>query len=65
MNRVWEIRERRGSEERGGMHEDVRASRMSRRMSSYKDKESYEMGFKEGYCAALDEIDEFLDEHTK
>jgi len=34
-------------------------------MSGMKDKEDYEKGYEEGYCAALDDLDAFLGEHTE
>lgn len=66
MNRVWEIRE---SHDKHGdeRYEGYRGKMSSRRgrMSGYKDKDSFDMGFEEGYCEALDHLDAFLDEHSK
>lgn len=66
MNRVWEVREGydRRDDER---YEDHRGRMSSRRgrMSGYKDNDSYDMGFEEGYCEALEHLDKFLDEHSK
>lgn len=64
MNKVWEIRERhKDGEDKRDNYRGV-SSRRSK-MSGYKDKESYEYGYEEGFCAALDAIDEFLEEHMK
>ena len=64
MNKVWEIRERHKD---SGDHRSEYRGMSSRkgRMSGYKDKESYEYGYEEGYCDALEALDSFLDEHYK
>lgn len=65
MNRVWEIREHRkdsGAESYGG-NRGKGMSGMKGRMSGYKDKKSFDEGFEEGYCAVLDALDAFLEEH--
>lgn len=61
MNKVWEIRERSKHDD---MRDDYRGKSMRGMRSGYKDKESYEAGYYEGYCAAMEELDEFLDKHS-
>ena len=65
MNKIWEIRERHRSE--GGDRYDNYRGMSSRKskMSGYKDKESYDMGYEEGYCDVLEALDEFLEKHNK
>lgn len=64
MNRVWEIRERHKSGEDKRDNYRGMSSRKGK-MSGYKDKESYEYGYEEGYCDALEALDDFLEEHVK
>lgn len=65
MNKIWEIRERHHGE--GNDRYDNYRGMSSRRskMSGYKDKESYDMGYEEGYCDALEALDDFLEKHLK
>lgn len=64
MNKIWEIREK---HHEGDERRDNYRGMSSRRskMSGYKDKESYEYGYKEGFCDVLDALDDFLEEHMK
>ena len=65
MNKIWEIREKHHKE--GVDRQENYRGMSSRRskMSGYKDKESYEYGYEEGYCDALEAIDDFLEEHFR
>lgn len=65
MNRVWEIREHRKDSGSMRRNRSNGMSGMKGGMSGMKDKEDYEKGYEEGYCAALDDLDAFLDEHTE
>lgn len=62
MNKIWEIRER--TKQRDGMFEGYKGKSMRGMRSGYKDKESYEMGYYEGYCDVLEKLDKFLEEHS-
>ena len=63
MNRVWKIIEERKS----GSHSlsDYRGGMSSRRMVGRKEGDSYEDGVKDGFCAAIDILEEHLKEWDK
>ena len=62
MNKVWEIREHYKDGHEKDDDRQMRGMSFRRsKMSGYKDKESYEYGYKEGYCAALDAMEDFLE----
>ena len=65
MNKIWEIREKHHREDDERQDHYRGMSSRKGRMSGYKDKESFDMGYEEGFCDALEALDDFLEKHLK
>ena len=69
MDKVWEIIEHRRGESSDPSKSPASGYRMGRRSAGMsgrrEDSEEYKKGMKEGFCLALDMLDEFIDSYQE